>query len=508
MKPDEYKAELERALDEYRFEDVGSLTEKIIPTEFQDRQIKIVLNMIRRKRLFAELERVAGLFMGAGRATPVVRRQWAQALLDQKRVTQALDALQALYQEVKQDPVEGSEVLGLIGRAYKQLYVNEGNREHLVKAIQAYTPFWKSRQGDYKWHGINLAALLARARRDEVDPQTSDDQFQIAREIRDEIEKSSKGDVWDCGTAMEASVALGDEDGAVRWAAKFVKQPEADAFEYASTLRQLKELWQLEETPFGMLLPVLRYALLNKTGGSLEPTALKDRDLSGFEAVWGAESYRYLEWMDTMYKRCAAIARVFDPDTGIRWGTGFLVRGDKLNQSWGEEPVFVTNAHVVSNDAVNEAKLKPHDAWAEFTRLPGCPRIKLGDELFTSRRIRLDVSILRIAPPAPAGAEVLDPTDFLPATPKPGEKPQRIYIIGHPQGGNLAVSLYDNSLVGYEGDYVHYRSPTEGGHSGSPVFTQQWKLIAIHHRAREEKQCNEGVCFEPICVAARSGLKS
>lgn len=508
MRPDEYLIELESALDEYRFKDVSSMTEKISPTEFQDKQIKKVLNMLRRKRLFAELERVAGLFMGAGRATPVVRRQWAQALLDQNRVSQALSTLQVLSQEVKQDPVEGSEVQGLIGRAYKQLYVNEGNPENLVTAIQAYTPFWKSRQGDdYRWHGINLAALLARARRDHVDPKMSDDHLKIAREIRDEIEELSTGYVWNYGTAMEASVALGDEKSALRWAAKYVKHPEADAFELGSTLRQLKEVWQLEGTPLGSkLLPPLDCAVLDRAGGSLEPTALKIGDKGGFEAVWGPESSVFIAWMDTMYQRCAAVARVYDPDTGVRWGTGFLIRGDALNQSWGKEAVFVTNAHVVSNDAVNEAKLRPQDAWAEFTRLPGCPHIKLGEELFTSPRVRLDVSILRVQPPAEAA--VLVPTDFLPVLPEAGGKPQRIYIIGHPKGGELAVTLYDNSLEGYEGDYVHYRSPTEGGHSGSPVFTQQWKLIAIHHRAREEKQCNEGVCFEPICVAARSGLKS
>ncbi|RPH79310.1 MAG: DUF4071 domain-containing protein [Nitrospiraceae bacterium] len=502
MRPEDYLVELKNALDEYRFRDVRSLTDKIDPTEFQDKQIKIALRMIRGKRLFAELERAASRFALVGRGTYAVRRQWAQALLDQNLVLPALNALQAMSPEVKTDPVEGSEVQGLIGRAYKQLYVNEGNPENLVRAIQAYTPCWKARQADYRWHGINLTALLVRAHRDGIDPKTSDDPLQIAREIREEIEESSSGGVWDYGTAMEASVTLGDEKSALTWASKYVRHPEADAFELGSTLRQLREVWLIEENALGRkLVPVIEYALMSREGSRLEPTALKVSDPTGFEAVWGSDSYVRLQWMDTMYQRCASVARVEHATTGDPHGTGFLVRGDSLSPNWGEKPVFVTNAHVVSNDPLNESLLQPADAVAKFTRLPNFPPVKLGELLFSSSRARLDVSILRIE--APAEAAVLTSADYLTDLPQAGGQLQRLYVIGHPRGGELAVSLYDNSLVGYEGDYVHYRSPTEGGHSGSPVFTRQWKLLALHHRAREELQVNEGVCFDPICAAAR-----
>jgi hypothetical protein len=505
MQAEEYLIELKKALDEYRFRDVRSLTDGIVPAEFQDRQIKRALSLIRRKRLFAELERVASLFALGGRAMPAARRQWAQALLDQNRVSPALSALQALMGEVNQDPVEGPEVQGLIGRAYKQLYLNEGNPENLVRAIQAYTPCWRGRQGDYRWHGINLTALIMRAHRDGIDPKASEDPLQIAREIREEIETSPTGYVWDYGTAMEASVALDDDLGALAWAGKYVKHPEADAFEIGSSLRQLKEVWALGGSVLGgKLLPVLEYAMLARKGGILEPTAWKVSDPTGFEAVWGSESYVHVEWMDMMYQCFAAVARV-GAVTGKAHGTGFLVRGDSLNPDWGEGFVLVTNAHVVSKDPADLAPLRPTDAVAEFTRVPSRPKVNLGDLLFISPRHHLDVSILRVQPPT--GAAGLSPADSLPILTQPSNEAQRLYVIGHPQGGELAISLHDNNLVGYEGDYVHYRSPTEGGHSGSPVFTWQWKVLALHHRARVELQVNEGVCFEAICAAARGGSK-
>lgn len=48
--------------------------------------------------------------------------------------------------------------------------------------------------------------------------------------------------MWDHGTAMEACIALGDGDGALARLDAYLAEG-ADAFELASTLRQLTEVW-------------------------------------------------------------------------------------------------------------------------------------------------------------------------------------------------------------------------------------------------------------------------
>ncbi|MCK4513578.1 DUF4071 domain-containing protein, partial [bacterium] len=360
MTPDEFLKQLAQALDEYRFDDVRLLIGQIDPSAFTDEQAKKTLGLLRRKRLFAELERVAGLFFLAGHEAPVVRRQWAQALLDQNRVAQGLSSLELIAQKVKDDPEEGPEIRGLIGRAHKQLYVNEGNPEDLQKAVRAYGPGWRSREGDYRWHGINMVALLARARRDRVDPRVPDRESDIARGILGEItDLGQTAEVWDYGTAMEASIALGDDDEALKWARQYGTHPGADAFELGSTLRQMKEVWQLEETEIGKkLLPVLEHELLQREGAVLELTSTGIEDSGGFEAVYGDEGYIHLRWMDSMYKCCAAVARVLNPVTGEIWGTGFLLKGSDLCEEWGDECVFVTNAHVISDEPAKEAPLR------------------------------------------------------------------------------------------------------------------------------------------------------
>jgi hypothetical protein len=77
MSPDEYLEELKQAVEEYRLGDVGPLTDQIDPAQFDVKQSKKALGLIRRKRLFAEMERLASWLVLAGQNAPVVRRQWA-----------------------------------------------------------------------------------------------------------------------------------------------------------------------------------------------------------------------------------------------------------------------------------------------------------------------------------------------------------------------------------------------------------------------------------------------
>lgn len=498
MEPNEYLTELKSALQEYRFRDVRNLTDQIDPAAFELPQIKKALGLIRRKRLFPELEHTAGLFHMAEKSAPIIRRQWAQSLLDQNRVAQALTTLESMSKEFAADPVEGPEIRGLIGRAYKQRYIDTGGAENLKSAIAAYLSDWEQRCGDYRWQGINLVALLSRARHDGVDPGQALDPAQIAQTILDDIDEHGAAGIWDYATAMESSLALGDSAAALEWAKKYVLHPDSDAFELASTLRQLKEVWRLEGTPVGnMLLPVLEYTLLQREGGSVQPMQLdKVPSQEGFEAVWGAEGYTYLQWIDTLYACCGAIARVNDAATGAPKGTGFLVPGASLNPAWGAAPVFLTNSHVISLNAADESPLRPNEAEVEFTRLTGRPKVGLGELLFSSPRSEMDVAILRIN--APSGSQTLEAYPDLPKASEDPGAPQRIYVIGHAGGRELAVSLYDNSLAEYDRQYVRYRSPTEGGNSGSPVFTCQLKSFAIHHRALYDRQLNEGILLYAV----------
>jgi hypothetical protein len=496
MEPKQYLTELQSALEQYRFRDVRALTDQIDPAGFDLPQIKKALGLIRRKRQFADLEHAASLFTMAGREDPVIRRQWCQSLIDQERVPQALATLNFMSQKYSDDPVEGPEIRGLVGRAYKQLFIKDGDPESLRAAITAYRVDWERRQGNYRWHGINLVALLSRAKRDGIATGNALDAAAIAQQIRDDIEAQGASGVWDYATSMEAAIALKDEDAVLALAKKYIQHPDADAFELGSTLHQLKDVWRLEGTAIGnKLLPVLEYAVLQREGGSVRPMQLgKVPDGEGFEAVYGTEAVVKLQWFDTLYRCCTAIGRIGNSATGDPAGTGFLMSGADLYSAWGNGPLFLTNSHVISLDPVDDAPLRPLQADIEFTRLAGRPRVRLGELVYISPRVEMDISILRVI--APPDSSRLELCSFLPKI--SNTSMQRVYVIGHPRGQELAVSLYDNSLAEYSQQYVRYRSPTEEGNSGSPVLDRQLSCFAVHHRALMAKQLNEGITLEAI----------
>ena len=97
------------------------------------------------------------------------RRLYAQYLIDTGKATAAIDLLRPLAQRLPKTDPEAAEATGLLGRAYKQIFFDAGDktsagaREALKQAIVAYRkPFEEDAANT--WHGVNLVALLTRAR--------------------------------------------------------------------------------------------------------------------------------------------------------------------------------------------------------------------------------------------------------------------------------------------------------------------------------------------------------
>ena len=90
----------------------------------------------------------------------------------------------------------------------------------------------------------------------------------------------------------------------------------------------------------------------------------------------------------------------------------------------------------------------------------------------------------------------------------------RAYVIGHPKGSGLQISLHDSVLLDIDDEErrVHYRTPTEPGSSGSPVFNSEWQVIAVHHSGSSQTprlhgsgtyEANEGISVKAVQKAAQ-----
>ena len=182
-----------------------------------------ILGLLRGVRRYAEVHAVADALLGHGLNEAVVKRQFAQALVDRDSPAAALLVYQGILDDPSTPEGERPEAMGGVGRCHKQLYlldqVSPRRRRHLPSALTAYRAAYDEDHGHY-WHGINVAALLARADRDAgrgrgrrrpgcgVSTGRS-------RGARRRPERATRPGVWELATACEAAVALGDHDLAI-----------------------------------------------------------------------------------------------------------------------------------------------------------------------------------------------------------------------------------------------------------------------------------------------------
>jgi endonuclease G len=78
-----------------------------------------------------------------------------------------------------------------------------------------------------------------------------------------------------------------------------------------------------------------------------------------------------------------------------------------------------------------------------------------------------------------------------------------VTIVQHPRGEKKQVALRDNRVVDVFDLFVHYEADTEPGSSGSPVFNDQWELVALHHASVPAPEHSElgGIVNEGIRVS-------
>jgi hypothetical protein len=181
----------------------------------------------------------------------------------------------------------------------------------------------------------------------------------------------------------------------------------------------------------------------------------------------------------------------------------------------------MTNFHVVNQHGVSPG-ITPDAAEVVFEAVDPERSFGVDRILWSSPPDRHDASVLRLSGPV-RDVEPLPLALGLPLI----DSTAHVYVIGHPGGRDLAFSMQDNALIDHEGPplgraviegvcRVHYRAPTEGGSSGSPVFNASlWQVIALHHKGGKlgmsrlngnpgTYAANEGIAIQSIVAAIRN----
>ena len=122
----------------------------------------------------------------------------------------------------------------------------------------------------------------------------------------------------------------------------------------------------------------------------------------------------------------------------------------------------------------------------------------------------LDFAVVALIATTPLGSRRPVPLNSGPGKILLGE---RVNVIGHAKGERARVSIRANRLVDQDDDWLRYTSDTRRGSSGSPVFNDQWEMVALHHagipdpdapRGGEASTANEGARVSRIVARLRS----
>ncbi|MFE2164212.1 trypsin-like serine peptidase [Streptomyces sp. NPDC059447] len=144
------------------------------------------------------------------------------------------------------------------------------------------------------------------------------------------------------------------------------------------------------------------------------------------------------------------------------------------------EDLLLTNHHVLFDATAPREPAASVEAWFGYERdlhgrelahrsvacLPGS---------ITGDRLR-DWAVVRLAAPVPDGTAVVELPETVEVAPD-----DRVYIIQHPHGGVKKIAAHHNVVRHVDEDVVQYWTDTEAGSSGSPVFDERWRLVALHH---------------------------
>jgi endonuclease G len=222
-------------------------------------------------------------------------------------------------------------------------------------------------------------------------------------------------------------------------------------------------------------------------GGVLPEIIQRDNDL---------RPMRFLQ-IGLLAARAVGRIRLSDsPVTEEGDATGFLVAPGLLMTNWHvlKTADFAAAASVIFDDE-DEINGEPRETKTFMLR---------PDRLFVSDE-KLDYALVEVAARTSAGTPLAQ-FGFLPLFEQtgkldPAQQRQAANIVQHPGGGRKKIALRDNYILlmppegadpGKKLSSLFYGTDTLRGSSGSPVFSDQWYVIAVHRGGVPEIRIVDG----------------
>lgn len=203
--------------------------------------------------------------------------------------------------------------------------------------------------------------------------------------------------------------------------------------------------------------------------------AVRDEVNRDFESIVGTSQIMSANFLERGSRASLSVGRIVSAPGRAPDGTGFLVSRD----------VLLTNAHVIGNagDAGNHIVQFNYSAPGSGANITPLEFRFQPQRLFLhSPPEELDFALIAVEPVNEAGA-TLAGFGWNNLTPRADDIDigDRVNIVHHPGGSPKRVSLRQNFIAARTDEFLHYMTDTEPGSSGSPVFDDEWQVVALHH---------------------------
>lgn len=217
------------------------------------------------------------------------------------------------------------------------------------------------------------------------------------------------------------------------------------------------------------------------------------------EAVHGTNDFQPAAFLSRGAIARRAVGRV-SVQTAVEscTGTGFLISPE----------LFITNQHVVKDAAYAAGATVIFDDELDES---GAPRRRTVYRLapatlaLFSDEAQLDYAVVALGERLDGIATVEElghcPISF---TPDRHRKGMPVNIVQHPEGLPKQICIRNNLLTDRLDDKLLYETDTDFGSSGSPVFSDQWDVVALHHYGEASgggapaARVNEGIRISAI----------
>lgn len=161
------------------------------------------------------------------------------------------------------------------------------------------------------------------------------------------------------------------------------------------------------------------------------------------------------------------------------FATGFLIAPQ----------VLVTNNHVFPTAEAARGAFGEFDLENDLDGKPKTPMVfDLDPARLFLTSVELDFSVVAVAPASRSGGVPLSQYGFLPLVDAVGKvvEGEWLTIIQHPDGEPKQICVRENKLLKRTDQVLWYSTDTQGGSSGSPVFNNDWQVVALHHKGVPE----------------------